>query len=224
MTSSRRRPGAAPLETTWGLTMKNENDATTKRRRELIEIMAQVVSEVGIGGATLRKVAERTGSSMGLLTYHYKTKRDLVVDALVYAASDFVSRVQSLNTRPGRNHLEAMFGQLAQADRLSVLPMSFWLSYWDESTRDPDLRQYYSAHHEKNREYFQKYVQAGIDNGDFPPDLDAALAADMVLMFWNGFRVERTLADDHISEERAMQAATLMLDLLSTPRQVPPTR
>ncbi len=55
------------------------------RRALILDAVRQVVDEYGIDGITMRKVADKANVSVGMLTYYYRSKRELILDALTEA-------------------------------------------------------------------------------------------------------------------------------------------
>ena len=49
-----------------------------RRRREVIEATFQVISQVGLEGATLRAIAEQAGFSTGVIGHYFSSKHDLL--------------------------------------------------------------------------------------------------------------------------------------------------
>ena len=58
-----------------------------ERRRQIWKAVITCVSEDGIAGATIRKVAECAGVSTGMVTYYYPNKKELIT-ATFAAATD----------------------------------------------------------------------------------------------------------------------------------------
>lgn len=58
-------------------------DGTGDRRAEILEAAVVVCAAGGVGGATLREIADRAGMTKGLLTYYFPTKDELVAQAVL---------------------------------------------------------------------------------------------------------------------------------------------
>jgi AcrR family transcriptional regulator len=64
------------------------------RRDQLVECAVQALCEVGFAGASIGEVARRAGVSKGVVTYHFRTKDDLlrqVVGSLYEHAGDRIA-------------------------------------------------------------------------------------------------------------------------------------
>jgi DNA-binding transcriptional regulator YbjK len=59
------------------------------RRRSILEAAIRVIAEVGVAGATHRRIAAEAGVALGSTTYYFPTLADLVRAALGLVAADF---------------------------------------------------------------------------------------------------------------------------------------
>ena len=55
---------------------------TLKRRKELLGVVYEAVSEHGVDGVTMRQIGEAAGISTGTINYHFKNKYNLLIAAL----------------------------------------------------------------------------------------------------------------------------------------------
>ena len=66
--------------------MKAKTETT---KQKIIRVSIQLFNKEGISNVTLRSIAKEAGLSAGNLTYHYRTKQDLVLAAYRYIADTF---------------------------------------------------------------------------------------------------------------------------------------
>lgn len=67
------------------------------RRRQLIEATIDCIAEKGISGTTMAEVTKRAQLSMGLVSFHFQSKENLLQETLVYLAEEHRARwVESL--------------------------------------------------------------------------------------------------------------------------------
>jgi AcrR family transcriptional regulator len=61
----------------------------TARRAQIIAVAVDTIAELGYGQASLARIAERAGTSKGVICYHFAGKdelvRDLVADVVTMA-------------------------------------------------------------------------------------------------------------------------------------------
>lgn len=66
-----------------------------KRRSDVINATLTCICKYGIDGLTLDKVAEQANCSKGVVTYYYKSKDDLLIEALKAFMAYFGSKIES---------------------------------------------------------------------------------------------------------------------------------
>ena len=182
-----------------------------RRKRQILRVVARVVAEDGFDGATMRKIAERAGVSTGMLTYYYKSKRDLIMDMLTDSYDRFVRHIgTSASESGGAARIEAVFQQMLEGSRSGFFPFSFWLAFWAEAARDEDLRRFSAR--SPIRELFKHSLEVGIAAGELRNDLDVDLAADLVTLVTQGARV--AVALEEMSEVRVSQVLRLLMSFL----------
>jgi TetR/AcrR family transcriptional regulator, transcriptional repressor of bet genes len=177
--------------------------------------VAEVVSEEGVEGATMRKIATRAQVSTGMLTYYYRDKRHLITATLAAAAQHFQKRTDSMvgeasDLRRIENWYDIIFPERDEA----TPPWSFWLELWAHATRDPEMRWYHAARIEMGRQAFARHIATGMSKGQLDSDLDSTAAAELLLALSYGLGVMVTLASDTVSPQRALHLGQLLLSLL----------
>lgn len=77
-----------------------ENQLSTRERIRLAAI--ETIEELGIEGATTRAIAERAGSNVASINYHFRTKQELLSEVLQSTADHMLQDVFSELEKPGR--------------------------------------------------------------------------------------------------------------------------
>jgi AcrR family transcriptional regulator len=184
-----------------------------RRRRHILRVVAAVVAEEGFSGATVRRIADRAGVSTGMLTYYYQNKRDLLNDMMADTYSGFVRQInEMIGEDMGPHRVEASFQVMLDGSRSRQFPMSFWLSYFAEAIRDEELRQPSIEGLKRLRSMFCSVASVGIARGEWRCDLDPGFIADLLILLWQGIRVEVGLYG--MSEDRASDVVIQTLRLL----------
>lgn len=62
------------------------------RRRQLIEATIVCIAEHGISGTTMAKVTQEAGLSMGLVSFHFESKENLLLETLLHLAEEHRAR------------------------------------------------------------------------------------------------------------------------------------
>jgi AcrR family transcriptional regulator len=152
---------------------------TLQRRKELLGVVYELISEHGIDAVTMRQIGEAAGISTGTINYHFKSRHNLVILALE-AAYELPDDWRSYEGSP-----------LAQLQRLASLYIFrsprerfwlFWVNYLAHSTRDEEMRRRQNERYEKQRKFWVELLKAGMKAGEVDPDVDPQKTADDLLL------------------------------------------
>jgi AcrR family transcriptional regulator len=166
-------------------------------RQAAIEATLDLIAEHGIGGLTTNAVAERAGISKATMYRRWRSKEELVVDAV----AALVSEIAVPDTGSTHDDLRALMrgavGLYSRSLEAAVMP-----SLVDAMSRDAGLaravRDGFLAH---RRAALRAVLQRGIERGDLRADLDVELALDTLggALFYRllvtGGPIDRRLAD-----------------------------
>jgi AcrR family transcriptional regulator len=140
------------------------------RRKQILAAAYRVAAERGLTGTLIGDVASRAGVSHGLVLFHFKSKRGLLLALLEW----LLDSTTVLHLGPDISGLASPFDQLRallrqEMNRLSSEPQRTRLmfDYWIASVRDATIRS-------KMRTEFARYRAA------FRPVAAAAIAANPV--------------------------------------------
>jgi AcrR family transcriptional regulator len=162
-----------------------------RRKRQILPAVISVIAEEGFDGATMRKIADRAGVSVGMLTYYWRDKRHLIEDSLRDAQGRANSLVDSsIGEDVGPHRIEALFENMLEGSRTGTFPLSFWLAYWGEAARDEELRRFSLGGLNRVRQAFLRALETGIAQGELEEDLNAENAASLLMTLWQGVRAE----------------------------------
>lgn len=165
---------------------KGDHDA---RRAQVSEAVWRVLAARGFGGLTLRAVAGELGSSTGLLTHYFPSKRVLVRHALDVAEER--SRVRPRHVPDGEG-----FDALRSA-LLDVLPLTpelvemsrVWVSSWDAGIGDDELGRLHGARYVRWRGRLTGHIETAIRLGQISAT-DPELLAIRCAAFAHGLVVQ----------------------------------
>lgn len=195
-----------------------------RRRDQILKAVAEVVSERGVEGATLKRIADRAGVSTGMLAYYFESKQDMIRATLGAAGQHFQQRTDDMVGRePDYRRIENWF-EISFPERDDATPpWSFWLELWAHAARDPEMGEHHARGFAAGREAFIRHIQASIERGQLAPGIDSAAAAEILLSLSYGFATTVTLAGDTISAERALELARRVIAVLLPPPPSPDT-
>lgn len=176
---------------------KGDHDA---RRAQVSEAVWRVLAERGFGGLTLRAVAGELGSSTGLLTHYFPSKRALVWHALDVAEQRTQGYLRQVPEGEGRDGLRAAL--------LAVLPVTpelvemsrVWVSSWDAGIGDDELGAVHGARYVRWRARLIPHIEAAIRLGQIAAT-DPARLAIRCAAFAHGLVVQALFDRDLMTPE-----------------------
>jgi len=186
-----------------------------RRRKEILRATAEIVSEEGFEGTTMRKIAARAGVSLGVLNYYYRGKHELVMETINDARARMVDTLSPLTgAKPGLRLIETFFKrEISEPDSLPM-PMSFWLAYWAAAAHDEELLTVLNPSVSPIDAAFEASLRTGVAKRELRDDFDPRVAADLIRLVKQGARVELGLSS--MEPRRIARAVRLMLKQLAS--------
>jgi len=170
-----------------------------KRRRDLLGVVYEAVSDCGIDGVGMREIAERADVSTGTLNYHFKNKKELIMAAMKAAyelPEDFATHKAS-----ALEHLKLfVFSYIFQHSKDRF--WRFWVNCASQATRDVELRDHQNERLERQQAFWASLMKAAIEAGEIGK-IDADEAAEKLIIFCHGLVMRQILRPDKETRERA---------------------
>jgi AcrR family transcriptional regulator len=155
-------------------------------------------------------VAERTGTSPALVIYYFKTRDQLLTEAIRYSEdtwyTEFLLRLETIPTAAGR--LTELIGMncLPGTDPEPHSYWLLWLDLWALSPRNPGVAAVREKSDERWREAIRSIVLAGQEAGEFSP-VDADDFTITLCALLDGFAVQIALDDRAVPPQRTYDLA-----------------
>jgi AcrR family transcriptional regulator len=154
--------------------------------------------------------AERTGTSPALVIYYFKTRDQLLTEAVRFCEdawyAEGVRRMAGIESAAER--LTGFIAMTCLPDT-DPAPRSWWLLWldlWALSPRNPGVAAVRRKYDERWREAIRSLVLAGQEAGEFAPaDTDAFVITLCSLL--DGLAVQIALADSDVPPRRAYELA-----------------
>jgi AcrR family transcriptional regulator len=180
------------------------------RREQMLRAAIEVIVERGYAETRIADVAERTGTSPALVIYYFKTRDQLLTEAIRFSEDSWyaenVRRMAEIPTAAGRlNELIAMVC-LPDTD---PEPRSFWLLWldlWALSPRNPGVAAVRQKSDERWRETIRSIVLAGQEAGEFA-SVDVDDFAITLSALLDGLAVQIALEDPQVPPQRTYDLA-----------------
>ncbi|MGM7680008.1 TetR/AcrR family transcriptional regulator [Microbacterium sp. A94] len=169
----------------------------TKRRENtrsrLLEAATQVFAEVGLDGASVEAICERAGFTRGAFYSNFESKDELFLQLASTIAEKRLTLVRSridefvesglLTNDADPTDLVQQVMESGEDDRLSVLMMS---EIRIRALRDDVFRAAYLAQDQALTASIEGIIQGIVDSGLFALRVDVAVAAQMLMVQWEG--------------------------------------
>jgi AcrR family transcriptional regulator len=190
-------------------------EVSEQRRKQILQAALEVIVERGYAETRIADVAERAGTSPALVIYYFKTRDQLLTEAIGYS--------EDLWYATGTGRLESITtaaGQLAEMIAMTLLPAPgqpgndpaprsewlLWLDLWALSPRNSGVAAVRRKFDERWRQTIKAIVLAGQQAGEFTPT-DADEFAVTLSALLDGMVVQIALEDPDVPPARAYDLA-----------------
>jgi AcrR family transcriptional regulator len=191
--------------------MAQDGQSTSARREQLLRSALEVIVARGYAETRIADVAEHAGTSPALVIYYFKTRDQLLTEALRYSEDGWYAA--------GTARLAAIpsaAGQLTELIAMTCLPGTdpaqrsewlLWLDLWALSPRNPGVATVRRKFDERWRSAISSTVLAGQSGGEFDASVDADEFAVTLSALLDGMAVQIALEDPDVPPSRAYDLA-----------------
>ena len=181
-----------------------------QRRAQMLAAALQIISERGYAETRITDDAERAGVSPALVIYYYKTKDQLLTEAIRYYEDTWFAlgqaRIANLPTAAAR--LAELVAMTCLADAGPELNDSrqLWLDFWAQAARNEAAASLRRKADQRWRDAIASLVRIGQDAGEFS-DVEPGSFAICLSALLDGLTVQLALGDPVVDEGRAFELA-----------------
>jgi AcrR family transcriptional regulator len=180
------------------------------RKPQILAAAAEVITERGIAGTRITDVADRAGTSAAAVLYWFRSKDELLAEALIVDEHRFdealairLARLES----PSAKLLELLEACANEYD------WTLWIELWTRALRDPEVREARERLDEHWRATLSRIIRAGVEREEFSPD-NGDQAAHTLASLIDGLAVQVTLGDGTVPQNRALELSIAAADRL----------
>jgi AcrR family transcriptional regulator len=185
-----------------------------QRREQMLRAALEVIADRGYADTRISDVAERIGISPALVIYYFKTKDQLLTDAIRYLDNlwyaDGQRRMASLPTAAARIEEIVAMSCLPEADTDPHSSWKLWLDFWALAARNPEVAVLRQRDDERWRGVVGSVVRAGQEAGEFR-DLDPDNFAVLLCSLLDGLAIQIALTDPVVDPARAFELCMLFI-------------
>ena len=120
---------------------------TDARRAQIVAALLPVIAKSGYEKATIQAIAAQAGLAPGLIHYHFKTKRDILVTLIETLARAAATRFEALTgtaTDPHERLRAYLQARLGLGDGAAPDLVAAWVMIGAEAVRQAEVRAVYS--------------------------------------------------------------------------------
>jgi len=182
-----------------------------ERRKQMLRAALDVIVERGYADTRIADVAERTGTSPALVIYYFKTRDQLLTEAIRYSEDTWyatgTSRVAAIDTAAGRLEELIAMSCLPEEDDDPDAPNTswlLWLDLWTQAARHPEVAAVRQKFDERWRDTIATLVLEGQEAGEFGPVSPSDFAVTLSALL-DGFAIQIALEDPTVDAGRAFE-------------------
>jgi len=159
------------------------------RREAIITAALQVMITKGLASTTVRDVAQRMGTSSGLIHHYFASMDDLLAAAFERAAGEDLAgvRVAMAAGSGAVEELQIFFGKYTRADQDWAFQL--WLDAWAEAARRPAVRATSQRWNIAWQQLLVEVIRAGVAEGTLRC-LDPEAAGWRILSLLDGLALQ----------------------------------
>jgi AcrR family transcriptional regulator len=178
------------------------------RREQMLRAALEVISERGYPDTRIADVAERAGISPALVIYYFKTKDQLLTEAIRYSEdswyADGQQRLACLPTAAARLEEIVAMSCLPEDDPEPHSSWLLWLDFWAQAARNAEVAELRRMSDERWRDTITALVRTGQQAGEFRT-VNAADFAVLLSALLDGIAIQIALKDPVVGPVSAFE-------------------
>jgi AcrR family transcriptional regulator len=194
--------------------MKVQANAGTadQRREQMLRAALEVIAERGYPDSRIADVAERAGTSPALVIYYFKTKDQLLTEAIRFSEDTWyatgTARMAGIPSAAGRLEELVAMSTLPEADAEVPYSWLLWLDLWAQAARHAEVGSVRQKFDDRWRETIRAVVVDGQEDGEFGP-VDPVEFAVLFSALLDGLAIQIALEDPAVDAARAYELCML---------------
>jgi AcrR family transcriptional regulator len=188
------------------------------RRTEFAEAAWRTIAERGLDAATVREVARGAGASTGRLVHYFRSKDELMLEALRHAGRVVRERMNALlAAQAGLAALRALLRDALPLDAERRAEWRFWLAYWGRAASEPGLAAEQQRRIGVWRAMLARVLEDARARGELEPRIDTALEAEAIMALVDGLGQQALFDPDSMTAARLRAHVDALVARLAAP-------
>jgi AcrR family transcriptional regulator len=184
--------------------------ASAPTREKLMAAAAELIAELGWGRVTTRAVAERAGLPHGAVSYHFRGKQELLIEAAMFAFARAVPADEFAALAGVEDLIGLVAAEVADRDAIDPVLSRLMFEAMREAERDAVLRERMGAMLAQYRDLMIATVRAGQERGTIVAGVPADAIATLLGAIGDGLLLH-VLLDPDLDVHPALDALRALL-------------
>jgi AcrR family transcriptional regulator len=188
------------------------------RRRAQIAALVVVIQREGAGGATVRRVSEAGGFSVGVITHYFRDKDELVACAFEWLAGqsfDELDRAMA-DVPAGVARLRAALAFMVPQAGTSSYP-AVWLSLWSGAMHNEALATVHRSYYRRWRRVLETAIREAVARRQVPAPPRLRDTVDLLAAGIDGLWLAVTFEGSRFGASRRRRLVAGLLDAVLSP-------
>ena len=186
-------------------------------RREAFAMAAlRVIMRSGVGGLTVREVAEEAGFTTGALTHYFTSKDQVLIEA-----SECSARLVRPRMERAAKEADALLAlRKVVGESLPISPKTrgywrIWVGFWERASYNADVARVLRDRYDEWRNRLAVIIRRAQAEGRVPAAVNAEAAAQEIVALVDGVGVQVLLGRGRMSVARQWEIVDTWIDALA---------
>jgi AcrR family transcriptional regulator len=188
------------------------------RRAEIAALVVEVIQREGAASATVRRVSEAGGFSIGVITHYFRDKDELIACAFDWLAERSFAELRALlaQAEPGLPRLRAALEFMVPRRGERSFP-AVWLSLWSGAMHNRALAQVHRRYYARWRRILGQCLAEAARRGDIESPAVLADAVDLLAAGVDGLWLAVTFEGRRFGGPRSRRLVSQLLTAVVRP-------
>ena len=183
---------------------------STTTRRRLLRAAAELIAEVGWGRVTTRAVAERAGLPHGTVSYHFRGKQELLIEAALAMIEQAFSLEELQQLQSVADVLQITAARITDLDAVDPVLSELAIEAMLEARHNPMLRERMAAMTREFRRLLIELIAAEQEHGAISDNAPPAALATLIFAAGDGLFLNAML-DPELDVNQALDGLRTLL-------------